>query len=162
MVAVVESAVSVLQLGAFSAIIGVGAAVVWTPFLARGRVRALFATFGWSDNWFVNYWIILTIIGAGEFLLFAAVGLLGDALYSPPGTDTPAENTFFWRGLLVGYGTYMLLLWVIPVVIFPRVGIDWDPHEYDMTTKAIFGAGVLWYQVGGAMAAGFIASIVVI
>jgi hypothetical protein len=75
------------------------------------------------------------------------------------GTDTPAENVFFWQGLLVGYGICMLLLWIIPVVILPRVGVDWDSHEYNMTTKALFGAGVLWYQVSGAVAAVFISSI---
>jgi hypothetical protein len=160
MVAVVEFAVSVLQLGALGTVFGVGAAAVWTPFLSSSRVRTLFATIGRSDNWPASYLVVLTGIGTAEFLLFAAVGLLGDALYSLPGTDTPAENAFFWQGLLVGYGICLLLLWVIPVVILPRVGIDWDSHEYDMTTKALLGAGVLWYQVGGAVAAVFISSIV--
>lgn len=160
MVAVVKAAVSALQLGTLGIFFGVGAAAIWTPFLSSSRIRTLFTTIGRSDNWPASYSAVMTAIGTAEFLLFVAVGLLGNALYSPLNTDTPAENMFFWQGLLVGYGICLLLLWVVPVVILPRVGVDWDPYGYDTTTKALFGAGVLWYQVGGAVATIFISSIV--
>jgi hypothetical protein len=161
MVAVVETAVTLLQLCALSAGFGFGAAIVWIPFLESNRVRALFTTIGWTDSWPVSYLVVITIVGAGGFLLFTAVLVLGDTLYSPPGTDIPAENAFFWWGLLVGYSIYMLLLWIVPVGILPRVGFDWDPHGYDWKTKALFASGVLWFQIGGAAATTFIASVLV-
>jgi hypothetical protein len=159
--AVMESAISFLQLCGFSAALGFATALVWTPFLASDRVRALFSTLGWSDGWLVSYSVVMTIIGAGAFLLFAVVGVLGDTLYSLSGMDTPAENAFFWQGLVVGYIVYTFLLWFIPVVVLPRVGTDWDPHGYDMTTKALFGVGVLWFQIGGTAATVLIASTLV-
>lgn len=136
------------RLAISSVILACVVAGICTPLLLFSRVRALFII-GVTNRWLLNYVLVIVAIAVVQVFLIGAILVGGDALFSPPGMDSPAEDAFLFRGLIVLIGVSLVLLWLIPVVILPRIGYDWDPHEYDLTTMVVIGGSVLWYQIVG-------------
>lgn len=133
-----------LRIGVISLGLGLLASLVLVPFLLNGRLRSLFATVGPTDHWMGNYPIIMTIVGGGEIALFALTVELIAIEYANPAT---VEQLVLSASVALLLGC-ILVLSLLPLVVFPRLGIDWDRNGYDARTIGLVCGAVLWYHAG--------------
>lgn len=139
-----EFVVGALRVGILSLGLGFLASFVVVPFLVSPRFRSLFATGGPVDHWVGNYLLVMTVIGGGEIGLFAVtVNLIGIQYANPAVVEQLVQSVSI--ALFLGY---VAVLWLVPIVFLPRLGIDWDDNGYDLRTIGLVSSAVLWYHIG--------------
>lgn len=121
---------------------GLVAALVWSPVLAAGRLRALFRSLPVTRSMVGNY-LVASLALSGPWVVgfgwaLAAVGSRPEAARSgEPLVDVAVQLS----------GLYVVALPVASGAGLPHVGIDWDPANYEATT------GVLLVVASGYYAA---------
>ncbi|WP_241964452.1 hypothetical protein [Halorubrum sp. 48-1-W] len=136
----VGSAVGWLWTLVLFAVPGLVAAVLWTPFLAVARFRALIRALpprGRVGPSYVGVALALSVpYLAGVLLTVALVDSAG-----------PGWSNGFFTTALVASGVVALGGPVVAAVGLPRLGVDWDPTGYGVSTWALLVAAGLWYAV---------------
>ena len=123
----------------FAMLPGVFAAVLWSPILLSGRLRALFRRLPPTDSTVVGY----TIVAVGlsiPFVIGVGMGTTGSA--QSVDVANALLNVVFGIGIL-----YLLGLPVSAVVGLPRADIDWDKTGYGLGTWAVVVIATLWYVI---------------
>jgi hypothetical protein len=118
---------------------GVGAAVLWSPFLAAARLCALFRALPPLRSLAPNY-LLLTIGGSAPFVL----GTLAAVVWTYEGGGASMAEGI----LQVLVSVSLAYLAGVPVLagwLLPEVGLDWDPADYDAVTWALLVGGAAWY-----------------
>lgn len=117
---------------------GLIATTFWTPFLASERLRVLFRILPPTDSMLFSY-IIAGIFASLpfiiSFLIILAVGDMDNAQFS---------NRLINTSMLLFMG-YTMGLPFIGVILLPRIGVDWDPHNYSVSTWILLALGGAWY-----------------
>lgn len=139
-----EVAVGAVRVGIISLGLGFLASFVLLPFLAGHRLRSLFATVGPTNHWASDYLISMTVIGWGEIAVFTfTVNVIGIEYANPMLT----EQLVLYASVALFLG-YVITLCLVPLLVLPRLGIDWDENDYDLKTIGLVGIAVLWYHIG--------------
>jgi hypothetical protein len=139
-----EVAVGALRVGIIGLGLGFLASFVLLPFLVGHRLRSLFATVGPTNHWASDYFVLMTVIGGGEITVFAVtVNVIGIQYANP----MVVEQLVLYASVALFVG-YVVALCLLPLVILPRLGIDWDKNAYDVRTIGLVCIAVLWYHVG--------------
>lgn len=117
---------------------GLVAAVLWSPILLVGRLRALFRRLPPGGSTVGSYLLVavglsLPFVG-GAGAVFATVSAEGAAL------SNALLNVVL--GLTLAYA---VVLPAVAGVGLPRFGIDWDPTGYGPGTWAALVGAALWY-----------------
>lgn len=112
---------------------GAVALVLWSPFLLAERLRRLFERLPPTDSAAVSY----VLIGMGASVPYV-VGVLGAFAAADTG------RVLFTATLAVSVG-YVVAAPIVAAVALPRVGIDWDPAGYGVSTYVLLLGGALWY-----------------
>jgi hypothetical protein len=140
----VEFVVGALRVGIISLGLGFLASFVLLPFLVGHRLRSLFTTVGPTNHWVSDYLILMTLIGGGEISVFAlTVDLIGIEYADP----MVLEQLILYASVALCL-VYVTTLCLIPLVVLPRLGIDWDKNDYDVRTIGLVITAVLWYHIG--------------
>ena len=129
-----------LLIGLYGVFIG----VLWSPFLAAGRLRALFASLPPSE-WRVNYalWIPLPALVWG--FLFGSV--LSVSLDVRPPTQASEIYVAGIDGIVVATLVSILLWPILLLYVLPANGVDWDRNEYAPKTVVLVVVSLVWYLV---------------
>jgi hypothetical protein len=136
--------VGALRVGIISLGLGFLASFVLLPFLVGHRLRSLFTTVGPTNHWVSDYLILMTLIGGGEIGVFAlTVDVIGIEYANP----IVIEQLVLYASVALCL-IYVTTLCLIPLVVLPRLGIDWDEHDYNMRTVGLITTAVLWYHLG--------------
>lgn len=123
---------------------GVVAAVCWAPFLIAARFRALFRALppaGRLVPSYVGVALALSIPYLAGLLL--TVGLVDSA--------GAAWSNALVETALVGGVLVTVVAPALAVIGLPRLGVDWDPTGYGVSTWALLVAAGLWYAVVAAV-----------
>ena len=72
-----------------------------------------------------------------DFLIILAVGDMYNAQFSNRLINT---SMLFFMGYTIG-------LPFIGVILLPRIGVDWDPHNYSVSTWILLALGGAWYAI---------------
>jgi|GEM_PF-322177 len=142
--AIVDTAIGWLWAIALSALPGIVAAVLWTPFLIAARFRSLFRALPPAGRLVPSY--------VGVALLLSVPYLAGVALTvtlvdsAGPGWSDGFIQTAFAGGAITALGGP-----AVAVLGLPRVGVDWDPTGYGPGTWVLLVAAGLWYAVVAAV-----------
>ena len=142
--AVVGSAVGWLWTLVLFALPGAVAAVCWTPFLLSARFRALIEALPPRGRLAPSY--VGVALGLSVPYLVGVVLTVWLVDSAGPGWSEGFLNTALFGGVLVGF--------VAPTVAaagLPRLGVDWDPTGYGVSTWAVLVAAGLWYAVVAAV-----------
>lgn len=118
---------------------GVVAAVLWSPFLASGRLRSLFRDLPPRRSLVVSYLVVM--LGAS---LPYVVGFGAALVRTTDTTGATTANAILDVLVPVSVG-YVLGVPVLAGLVLPRVGIDWDPTGYGPGTWAMLAVGGAWY-----------------
>lgn len=140
--AVVDQLVGWLAAVSFLLAPGVVATVCWTPFLLSERLRALFAELPPFDSPYATY-VLVGLAASLPFVVGVGAALVGTDTEGPHAGGRMANavlNTVF--PLSVGYVVATPLIGAFGL---PRVGVDWDPTGYGLSTWALLAAGGAWY-----------------
>lgn len=121
---------------------GAVATLCWTPFLASKRVRALFAALPPFESLAVTYPVV-GIAASLPYVLGVGAGLVLVEASGPEGGARLA-NAILDVVVPVSLG-YVVLVPAVAIVGLPRLGVDWDPTGYGLSTWAILVAGGVWY-----------------
>jgi hypothetical protein len=129
-----------LLIGLYGLLIG----VFWSPFLAAGRFRDLFASLPPSE-WRVNYalWIPLPALVWG----FLFGGVLSVSLDVRPPTQASEIYVAGIDGIVVATLISLLLWPILLLYVLPASGFDWDCNEYAPRTVVLVVGSLLWYLV---------------
>lgn len=139
-----EVAVGAIRVGIISLGLGFLASFVLLPFLVGHRLRSLFATIGPTNHWASDYLILMTVIGGGEIAVFAVtVNVIGIQYANP----MVVEQLVLYASVALFVG-YIVALCLVPLLVLPRLGIDWDENDYDLRTIGLVCIAVLWYHIG--------------
>jgi hypothetical protein len=127
-----------LLIGIYGLFIG----VFWSPFLAVGRLRELFALLPPSE-WRVNYvlWIPLPALVWG----FLFGGTLSVSLDVRPPTQASEIYVAGIDGIVVATLISLLLWPFLLLYVLPEIGLDWDCNEYTPKTIILIVGSLLWY-----------------
>ncbi|ADI73287.1 conserved hypothetical protein [Methanohalobium evestigatum Z-7303] len=119
---------------------GIIAATFWTPFLVSERLRALFRKLPPTNSVFSSY-IIAGISASLPYIIgFLVILAVGDV------DNTQVSNSLITMSLLL-FMVYTIGLPFIGVILLPRIGVDWDPHNYSVSTWILLAAGGAWYAI---------------
>lgn len=128
-------------LAAVAGVYGVAVAVVWSPFLLSGRLRALFEALPPGDSPLGYLWLPLPAAVWG-FLFGAGLSASRDLL--SPGDAAPLYAAGV-DGIVVAT-LVSAVLWPAAVLWWlPRRGVVWRPDGDGPETVALVVAGVVWY-----------------
>lgn len=120
-------------------VLGSGAAVLWSPVLASTRVRALFRELPLSNWTVVNY--VVTAITLSIPWVFGVAW----AFHRLEATQVTDGAVFLNVSTLLTV-TYVVLIPLGACCGLPRIGIDWDPSGYSVSTWLLLVVGSLWYS----------------
>jgi len=127
---------------AFVFLPGAVATVCWAPFLLSGRLRALFAALPPFDSPYVTY-VLVGLAASLPFVVGVGAALVGVDTEGPRAGGRMANAILdLVVPLSVGYVVGTPLIGVLGL---PRVGVDWDPTGYGLSTWALLAAGGAWY-----------------
>lgn len=119
---------------------GLAAAVLWTPVLAAGRLRALFRELPLTRRTPVNYAVAALALAVPWVLGFGwAFATIGGALESAQSGDPLVDVAVQLSGL------YVVALPVLAVAGLPALGVDWDPTGYGASTWVLLVAASAYY-----------------
>ncbi len=119
---------------------GLAAAVVWSPILAAGRLRALFRELPISGITPLNYLVAAMALSAPW------VAGYGWALATVGGAPEAAQSGEpFWDVAVQLTGLYVVALPVAAGAGLPSLGVDWDPAGYESTTWVLLVAASAYY-----------------
>lgn len=118
---------------------GVVAAVLWSPFLAAGRVRSLFRSLPPGDSLLVSY--PAALIGASVPYV---VGVVAALVRTTDTTGATTANAILDVIVPVSFG-FVVGVPALACAGLPRLGVDWDPTGYGPGTWALLAAGGVWY-----------------
>lgn len=134
----VDQAIGWLSFAAFLLVPGAVATVLWLPFLAAKRIRALFADLPPSGRLVPTY----VLVGIGASLPYVVGFLAVIAFVDSSGVA--------WSNATIELTLILSLLYAAGLPAFcvlglPRIGFDWDPTGYGWSTWALLVAGGVWY-----------------
>lgn len=118
---------------------GVVATAFWTPFLAAGRIRALFDVLPPSGSVLPSY--VLAGLAASVPFLVAVFGVLAAG-----GSGADLSSGLLTRALLLTVA-YTAGLPLVAGLLLPRLGVDWDPTGYGPSTWLLLAAGGCCYAL---------------
>jgi len=127
---------------AFLLVPGAVATVCWTPFLLSGRLRALFAELPPFDSPYATYGLV-GLAASLPFVVGVGAALVGVDTEGPRAGGRMA-NAILTTVLPLSVG-YVVGAPLVGVLGLPRVGVDWDPTGYGVSTWALLAAGGAWY-----------------
>lgn len=135
---IVDQATGWLSFAAVLLIPGVAATVLWLPFLAARRIRALFTDLPPSGRLAPTY----LLVGIGGSLPYV-VGFLAVVVFVDSGGVA-------WSNATIELTIVLSVLYAVGLPAFcvlglPRIGFDWDPAGYGWSTWALLVAGGVWY-----------------
>lgn len=139
-----DVAVGAVRVGILSLGLGFLASFVLLPFLAGHRLRSLFETVGPTSHWASDYFISMTVIGGGEIAVFAIIVNVIGIQYANP---MVVQRLVLYASVALFLG-YVITLCLVPLLVLPRLGIDWDGNGYDPMTIGLVCIAVLWYHIG--------------
>jgi hypothetical protein len=123
---------------------GLVAAGLCAPFLAAERLRALFRALPPTGRLLPSYLGVSVTLSvpylAGVVLTVARAAEAG-----------PAWSSGFLLTALLGAVAVGLVAPAVAVVGLPRLGFDWDPTGYGVSTWLLAVGGGLWYAVVAAV-----------
>ena len=117
---------------------GIVAAVLWSPILLSSRIRSLFDRVPPARSTIASYLLVAIglsipfVIGTG--IVFTTTSTEGAAL-----SNALLNMTFV---LTIAYVGVLPLTFVVGL---PRIGLDWDPTNYGLSTWLLLVCVVLWY-----------------
>ncbi|PAU83319.1 hypothetical protein CK500_11045 [Halorubrum salipaludis] len=123
---------------------GVVAAVLWSPFLIAARFRALFRSLPPAGRLVPSY------VGVA---LALSVPYLAGVLLTVGFVDSAgaAWSNALVETALVGGALTAVAAPAVAVFGLPRLGVDWDPTGYGVSTWVLLVAAGLWYAVVAAV-----------
>lgn len=129
-----------LLIGIYGLLVG----VFWSPFLAAGRLRDLFAVLPPSE-WRVNYalWIPLPALVWG----FLFGGTLSVSLDVRPPTQASEIYVAGIDGIIVATLISLLLWPILLLYVLPGSGLDWNQNDYTPKTTILVVGSLIWYLV---------------
>jgi hypothetical protein len=117
---------------------GVLVAVLWSPILLIGRLRSLFRRLPPGGSVGISYAAVAVGLSVpflgGTAAVLATTGTEGAAL-----SNAILDTAF---RLTVGY---VVALPLIAGVGLPRLGVDWDPTGYGLSTWSFLVVAAVWY-----------------
>lgn len=117
---------------------GVVATLVWSPFLAAKRIRALFAALPPTDSVVPSY----AAVGVGASVPYVAGALVVFASVDP--ADAGLSNALLDLTAVLST-LYVVGAPLVGIIALPRLGVDWDPTDYEASTWVLLAAGGGWY-----------------
>jgi hypothetical protein len=127
---------------AFLFIPGAVATVCWAPFLLSGRIRSLFAELRPSDSPYVSY-VLVGLAASLPFVVGVGAALVGVDTEGPRAGGRMG-NAILTTVLPLSVG-YVVGAPLVGAVGLPRIGVDWDPTGYGLSTWLLLAAGGAWY-----------------
>lgn len=117
---------------------GIVAAVLWSPILLSSRVRSLFDRLPPERSTIASY--LLVAIGLSiPFVIGTGI------VFTTTSTEGAALSNALLNMAFVLTIAYMGVLPLTSVVGLPRIGLDWDPTNYGLSTWLLLVCVVLWY-----------------
>ena len=117
---------------------GLVAAVLWSPILLSSRVRSLFDRLPPARSTIASY--LLVAIGLSiPFVIGTGI------VFTTTSTEGAALSNALLNMAFVLTIAYMGVLPLTSVVGLPRIGLDWDPTNYGLSTWLLLVCVVLWY-----------------
>ncbi|WP_066418608.1 hypothetical protein [Halorubrum aethiopicum] len=140
----VDGAVGWLWTIVLFALPGLAAALVWSPFLIAARFRALMRALPPRGRLVPSY------VGVA---LALSVPYLAGVLLTVTLVDTAGTgwSDGFLKTALAGGGVVAVGGPAVAAAGLPRLGVDWDPTGYGVSTWALLVAAGLWYAVVAAI-----------
>lgn len=120
---------------------GVAAAVLWSPFLAARRLRALFRALPPLRSLAPNY-LLLAVGGSLPYVLGTVAAVARNREGGGAAMSKGVLQVLVSVSLVYLVGVPLLAGWLLP-----EAGLDWDSAGYDAVTWALLILGTAWYVV---------------
>ena len=123
---------------------GLAAAGLCAPFLAAERLRALFRALPPAGRLLPSY--LGVSVGLSVPYLVGVVFTVARAAEAGP-----AWSSGFLLTALIGAVLVAFVAPAVAVLALPRLGVDWDPTGYGVSTWLLLGGAGLWYALVAAV-----------
>lgn len=123
---------------------GLVAGVLWSPFLVSERFRALFVALPPGGRLVPSY--VGVALGLSVPYLIGVLLTVTTPAATGPELSEGLLDTALFGGVLVG-----LIAPAVAGAGLPRVGVDWDPTDYGVSTWVLLVGAGLWYAVVAAV-----------
>ncbi|TKX74141.1 hypothetical protein EXE46_10435 [Halorubrum sp. GN11_10-6_MGM] len=142
--ALVDAAVGWLWTLALVLFPGIVAAGLCAPFLAAERLRALFRALPPRGRLLPSY--LAVSVGLSVPYLVGVVLTVARAAEAGP-----AWSSGFLLTALLGAVVVAVVAPAVAALGLPRLGLDWDPTGYGVSTWLLLGGAGLWYALVAAV-----------
>lgn len=122
---------------------GTVATVLLAPFLVSKRVRSLFRSLPPTQSIVLSYGLVGIGASVPFIVGFGTIVLTIDPNGAGP---VPLSNAIFTLTILLFVG-YTIGTPVLGTMLVPRLGYDWDPMDYSVSTWLILAGGGAWYAL---------------